>query len=145
MGIFFFVVGLEIKRELLVGELAAPRRATLPVFAVVGGMIVPAVILHSARRGLPRRTRLGHTHGYGDMKSSQLGPSMSDRISQEPPQAVKRAELAPKWKGRGCRLIIARACYCLTRYSSSPACGTSKTPSFSRPAHSSGSMVPGSQ
>ncbi len=44
MAIFFFVVGLEIKRELLVGELASPQRAALPVFAALGGMIVPALV-----------------------------------------------------------------------------------------------------
>lgn len=42
MAIFFFVVGLEIKRELLDGELASPRRAALPLLAAVGGMLVPA-------------------------------------------------------------------------------------------------------
>ena len=44
MGVFFFVVGLEIKREFLAGELAEPRTAALPVFAAVGGAIVPALI-----------------------------------------------------------------------------------------------------
>jgi NhaA family Na+:H+ antiporter len=42
MVIFFFVVGLEIKREVLIGELASLRRATLPLVAAVGGMVVPA-------------------------------------------------------------------------------------------------------
>jgi NhaA family Na+:H+ antiporter len=44
MAIFFFVVGLEIKRELIVGELASPRKAAIPVTAAVGGMAVPALI-----------------------------------------------------------------------------------------------------
>ena len=44
MAIFFFVVGLEIKRELVHGQLASPRRALLPVAAAFGGMIVPALI-----------------------------------------------------------------------------------------------------
>jgi NhaA family Na+:H+ antiporter len=44
MAIFFFVVGLEIKRELVVGELRDPRAATLPVVAALGGMLVPALI-----------------------------------------------------------------------------------------------------
>lgn len=44
MAIFFFVVGLEIKRELLHGELASVRRATLPAVAALGGMVVPALI-----------------------------------------------------------------------------------------------------
>jgi len=44
MAVFFFVVGLEIKRELLVGELSAPKQALLPLAAAFGGMIVPAGI-----------------------------------------------------------------------------------------------------
>lgn len=54
MVIFFFVVGLEIKREVLVGELASPRRAALPLIAAVGGMVVPALIyiaFNLGRRG----------------------------------------------------------------------------------------------
>jgi len=44
MAIFFFVVGMEIKRELVVGELNEPRKAAMPVMAAVGGMVVPALI-----------------------------------------------------------------------------------------------------
>lgn len=44
MAIFFFVVGLEIKREMLVGELSSFKHASLPVFAAIGGMITPALI-----------------------------------------------------------------------------------------------------
>ena len=43
MAMFFFVVGLELKRELLVGELADPKQALLPVIAAVGGMLVPVI------------------------------------------------------------------------------------------------------
>jgi NhaA family Na+:H+ antiporter len=51
MAIFFFVVGLEIKRELLVGELASPRRAALPATAALGGVLVPAGIYALLNRG----------------------------------------------------------------------------------------------
>jgi len=44
MAVFFFVVGLEIKREVLVGELASMRRAALPIAGALGGMIVPALL-----------------------------------------------------------------------------------------------------
>ena len=44
MAIFFFVVGLEIKREVLIGELASFRQAILPVAAAIGGMVFPALI-----------------------------------------------------------------------------------------------------
>ena len=43
MAIFFFAVGLEIKREFLVGELADARKAMLPIAAAIGGMVVPAL------------------------------------------------------------------------------------------------------
>jgi len=44
MAVFFFVVGLEIKREVVVGELASPRKAILPIVAAIGGMVIPAGI-----------------------------------------------------------------------------------------------------
>jgi NhaA family Na+:H+ antiporter len=44
MALFFFVVGLELKREMLVGELADPRNAVMPIAAAIGGMVVPALI-----------------------------------------------------------------------------------------------------
>jgi len=47
MAVFFLLVGLEIKRELLVGELASVKRAALPIACAIGGMIVPAAIYWS--------------------------------------------------------------------------------------------------
>lgn len=44
MALFFFLIGLEVKREVLEGQLASWRQASLPVFAAIGGMAVPAVI-----------------------------------------------------------------------------------------------------
>lgn len=44
MALFFFTVGLEIKRELLVGELSSPKKALLPVFAAFGGILFPGII-----------------------------------------------------------------------------------------------------
>ncbi len=44
MAVFFLLVGLEIKRELLAGELASPRQAALPIACAIGGMIVPAAV-----------------------------------------------------------------------------------------------------
>lgn len=44
MAVFFFVIGLELKRELVSGELANPKKAILPIIAAIGGMIVPALI-----------------------------------------------------------------------------------------------------
>jgi NhaA family Na+:H+ antiporter len=59
MALFFFVVGLEIKRELVDGELTEPRRAALPVVAALGGMVVPALLYLTVNAG-----REG-AHGWG--------------------------------------------------------------------------------
>jgi NhaA family Na+:H+ antiporter len=53
MAVFFFLVGLEIKREFLVGELASVRRAALPIAAALGGMIVPAMLYALLNAGGP--------------------------------------------------------------------------------------------
>ena len=53
MTLFFFVVGMEIKRELVVGELRAFNRAILPAIAALGGMVVPAVIYVAFNAGKP--------------------------------------------------------------------------------------------
>jgi Na+:H+ antiporter, NhaA family len=53
MVVFFFVVGLEIKRELYVGELSEVRRAALPALAALGGMLVPAGIYLLFNAGTP--------------------------------------------------------------------------------------------
>lgn len=55
MAIFFFSVGLEIKRELLVGELSSPRKALLPVIAACGGMIVPVLLFWRSAQPVPPR------------------------------------------------------------------------------------------
>jgi NhaA family Na+:H+ antiporter len=59
MGIFFFVIGLEVKRELVIGELSDLRAAALPIFAAIGGMVVPAAIYLSLQAGEPGM------HGWG--------------------------------------------------------------------------------
>jgi len=53
MAIFFFVIGLEVKRDLVLGELRDPRRAALPVVGAVGGMLVPAAIYLALQGGTP--------------------------------------------------------------------------------------------
>ena len=55
MAVFFLLVGLEIKREALAGELASPRQAALPIAAAIGGMVVPASDLFRRQR---RRRRV---------------------------------------------------------------------------------------
>jgi NhaA family Na+:H+ antiporter len=72
MTIFFFVVGLEIKRELVVGELRDPRKVMLPVVAALGGMVVPAAVyllLQAGREGahgwaIPMATDIAFVVGF---------------------------------------------------------------------------------
>jgi NhaA family Na+:H+ antiporter len=51
MAIFFFMVGLEIKREILVGELSNLKVAMLPILSAIGGMVLPALIYYSINKG----------------------------------------------------------------------------------------------
>lgn len=59
MTVFFFVVGLEIKREFVIGELNDPKKAALPIVAAFGGMVVPAAIYLLLRHGLPGKEGWG--------------------------------------------------------------------------------------
>lgn len=53
MAVFFFSVGLEIKREVLVGELSSLRQALLPIIAAVGGMLIPVLLYFALTAGTP--------------------------------------------------------------------------------------------
>lgn len=53
LAVFFFIAGLELKRELVVGELADPKKALLPVLAAIGGVVLPAVIALTVGWGTP--------------------------------------------------------------------------------------------
>jgi NhaA family Na+:H+ antiporter len=59
MAVFFFVVGLEIKYEILKGELSNPRKLAMPVFAAVGGMVAPALVFLAFNLG-----EGGHPNGW---------------------------------------------------------------------------------
>ncbi len=53
MAVFFFVIGLEIKREVLQGQLSSPAKVVLPLFAAIGGMIGPALVFYAINQGSP--------------------------------------------------------------------------------------------
>ncbi|OQO89477.1 Na+/H+ antiporter NhaA [Saccharomonospora piscinae] len=57
LAIFFFVVGLELKREFVVGDLRDPRKAAIPIVAAVGGVVVPALIYVLVNLGDPSALR----------------------------------------------------------------------------------------
>ena len=62
LAIFFFVAGLELKREFVAGDLRDPRRALLPVAAAVGGMAVPALLYLAAERARTDGWSVGDPH-----------------------------------------------------------------------------------
>jgi Na+:H+ antiporter, NhaA family len=59
MAVFFLLIGLELERELYVGELSAPRKAILPVLAALGGMLAPAAIHFALNGGTPESRGFG--------------------------------------------------------------------------------------
>ncbi len=84
MAIFFFLVGLEIKREILVGELATVRKALLPAIAAVGGMVVPALMYTafnygretSIGWGIPMATDIAFAMGVMALLGKKVPPSL---------------------------------------------------------------------
>lgn len=70
MAIFFFLVGMEIKHEIVHGELADIRRAALPVFGALGGMIVPALLYFGFNHGQPGQ------HGWGVPMATDIAFSL---------------------------------------------------------------------
>ncbi|MGJ1417938.1 Na+/H+ antiporter NhaA, partial [Sphingobacterium multivorum] len=59
MAIFFLLVGLEIKREIVEGELSSPKKAILPILAAIGGAVVPALIYLYFNSGTPTASGWG--------------------------------------------------------------------------------------
>ena len=70
MAVFFLVVGMEIKREFLGGELKDPRRAALPIAGALGGMIVPALIYTAFNHGTAA------AHGWGIPMATDIAFSL---------------------------------------------------------------------
>ena len=84
MAIFFFLIGLELKREILIGELSDKKSAMLPVFAAVGGMLVPAGIYIFLNRGtitqsgfgIPMATDIAFAIGILSLLGNRVSPSL---------------------------------------------------------------------
>jgi NhaA family Na+:H+ antiporter len=84
MVLFFLVVGLEIKREIVKGELASFRQAALPIMAALGGMIIPAILYFMLNRtglgargwGIPMATDIGFAMGVLALLGTRIPSSL---------------------------------------------------------------------
>jgi NhaA family Na+:H+ antiporter len=84
MALFFFLAGLEIKRELLKGELSSLRRAVLPAAAAIGGMVLPALIfiglnhgsMYAHGWGIPMATDIAFSLGVASILGSRMPVSL---------------------------------------------------------------------
>jgi len=84
MAIFFLLVGLEIKREIIEGELSSPKKAAMPIFAALGGMLVPAGIfalfnsstVTSAGWGIPMATDIAFALGVLSLLGKRVPASL---------------------------------------------------------------------
>ena len=85
MAVFFLLVGLEIKRELVEGELSSFKNASLPIFAAVGGMLVPAVIYSIFNIGTE------YSNGWGIPMATDIAFSLAiiSMLGKKIPNSIK--------------------------------------------------------
>ncbi|MCE3076138.1 Na+/H+ antiporter NhaA [Chryseobacterium gwangjuense] len=85
MAVFFLLVGLEIKREIIEGELSSFKNASLPIFAAVGGMIVPAAIFTIFNSGTP------YENGWGIPMATDIAFSLAiiSMLGSRIPNSIK--------------------------------------------------------
>ncbi|WP_394660556.1 Na+/H+ antiporter NhaA [uncultured Chryseobacterium sp.] len=85
MAVFFLLVGLEIKREMIEGELSSFKNASLPIFAAIGGMLVPAVIFMFFNSG----TKYGN--GWGIPMATDIAFSLAiiSMLGKKIPNSIK--------------------------------------------------------
>ncbi|HAY3562608.1 TPA: Na+/H+ antiporter NhaA [Elizabethkingia meningoseptica] len=85
MTIFFLLVGLEIKREMLEGELSNVKNASLPIFAAIGGMLVPALIYACFNQGTE------YAKGWGIPMATDIAFSLAiiSMLSKRVPASIK--------------------------------------------------------
>jgi len=103
MAIFFFVVGMEIKREVLVGELSSLKSASLPVIAAIGGIIVPAVLYWLVNQGgegargwgIPMATDIAFAVGVIALLGSRVPKLPANTLTPRSPFMVATSSSCP--------------------------------------------------
>ena len=70
MAVFFLLVGMEIKRELITGELSSVKKSVLPILAATGGMLIPALLYYLLNTGS------GFAHGWGIPMATDIAFSL---------------------------------------------------------------------
>lgn len=85
MAVFFLLVGLEIKREMVEGELSSFKNASLPIFAAIGGMAIPAVIYSVFNAGTP------YANGWGIPMATDIAFSLAiiSMLGSKIPNSIK--------------------------------------------------------
>ncbi|SHE49258.1 Na+/H+ antiporter NhaA [Chryseobacterium takakiae] len=85
MAVFFLLVGLEIKREMIEGELSSFKNASLPIFAAMGGMLVPAIIYASLNYGTT------YSNGWGIPMATDIAFSLAiiSLLGNKIPNSIK--------------------------------------------------------
>ena len=83
MACFFFVVGLEIKREFVSGELRDRRTAALPIAAAIGGMVVPALVFVAVTAGTDDTAGVGNPDGHRHRVRRRRAASRGGRVPRE--------------------------------------------------------------
>lgn len=122
MVIFFFAVGLEIKREIVCGQLSSAKKALLPVLAAAGGMLFPAIIFTAFNHGtmaangwgIPTATDIAFAIGI----LSMLGDGSPCRSRYSSRRWLSPTTSEPFWSSRSSTVGRCRSDACWRRWSS---------------------------
>jgi hypothetical protein len=109
MVIFFFTVGLEIRREISHGQLSTPKKAILPIIAAIGGMLVPAIIFISINGasavaggwGIPTATDIAFAIAIMSLLGDRVPLSLKVFLTADAEERARRRALQNRERGYG--------------------------------------------